>query len=100
MQKKSRPDTEYFGKSDIRKIQKIAQSKREKLAKDEIERLRHLHWRRCAQCGMELEPIPFKGVTIHKCFNCNGVFMEPGTLEMLCGEESHIVESLLDLFKL
>lgn len=99
MPKPPHPESEYFGAIDMHKIRKIAESKRDKLAKEEFARLKKLHWRRCAECGMELEPIPFKGATIHKCFNCNGVFLETGTLEKLCGEESHLIESLLDLFK-
>lgn len=99
MPKQPRPEIEYFNKIDLLKLRKIAETKRNRLAKEEMERLKKLHWRRCAECGMELESIAFKGATIHKCFNCNGVFLEPGTLEKLCGAEIHIVESLLDLFK-
>jgi hypothetical protein len=98
MPKQPRPEVEYFSKIDILKLRKISESKRNRLAKEEIEHLKKLHWRRCAECGMELESIPFKGTTVHKCFNCNGVFLEPGTLETLCGEEMHLIESLLDLF--
>lgn len=99
MPKAPRPEKEYFGKIDVIKMRKFAEAKRDKLAKQEQERLKKLHWRRCADCGMELEPIPFKGVMVHKCFNCNGVFLEDGALERLCGEEHHIIESLLDLFR-
>ncbi|HPQ80289.1 MAG TPA: zf-TFIIB domain-containing protein [bacterium] len=99
MPKPPRPDAEYFGKIDLGKLKSIAEKKREKLARDERERLKKLHWRRCAECGMEMESIPFKGVMIHKCFSCNGVFLESGTFEKLCGEELHLIESLIDLFK-
>lgn len=99
MQKQPHPESEYFGRINIGKMRRLAEEKCNKMAKEEKERLKQLHWRRCAECGMELEAIPFKGTTIHKCFNCNGVFLENGTLEKLCGEESHIIESLLDIFK-
>lgn len=93
------PEKNYFGKIDLNKLAKLAEEKRNRLAKEEMERLKRLHWHRCAHCGMELEEISFKGTTVHKCFNCNGVFLESGTLEKLCGEDMHIIESLLDLFK-
>lgn len=99
MPKVPHPEIEYFGKKDVRQLRRMAETKRESLAKEERERLRKLHWRRCAECGMELDSIPFKGTMIHKCFTCNGVFLEAGTLEKLCGEELHLIESLLELFK-
>lgn len=99
MPKLPHPETQYFGQIDIQKLRRIAEAKREKLAHEEKERLKKLHWRRCAECGMELESIPFKGSMVHRCFNCNGVFLEHGTLEKLCGEELHIIESFLELFK-
>lgn len=99
MPKPPRPEVEYFGKIDLSKLKRLAETKRDKLARDERDKLKKLHWRRCAECGMEMESIPFKGVMIHKCFSCNGVFLEAGTLEKLCGEELHLIESLLDLFK-
>lgn len=99
MPKQPHPETGYFGKMDAIKKRKIAEEKRLKLAREELQKLKDLHWRHCAQCGFELDTVIFKGTTIHKCFNCGGVFLEDGTLEKLCGEESHILESILDIFK-
>lgn len=97
--KPPRPEVPYFEKIDVHKRRKIAESKRMQLAKEEIERLRALHWRHCGNCGMEMEEIPFKAQTVFKCFHCGSVLMLEGTLEHLCGEERHIIESFLDLFK-
>lgn len=99
MPKVPHPETEYFGRQDVLKLQRLAEAKRDRLAEEERERLKKLHWRRCAECGMELESIPFKGTRVHRCFNCNGVFLEAGTLEELCGGEVHLIETFLDLFK-
>lgn len=99
MLKRPPPEKEYFGKLDIIKKRKIADAKKLKLAKSELEKLKNLHWRHCANCGLELEEIIFKGVVIYKCFNCESVFLEGGVLERLCGEESNFFESLMDLFK-
>lgn len=99
MPKVPHPEIQYFGKIDVQKVRKLAEAKRDRLAQEERDRLRKLHWRRCAECGMELESIPFKGKMVHKCFNCNGVFLGAGTLEDLCGSELHLIESFLDLFK-
>ena len=99
MKRAPRPESSYFSKDDIRKRQRIAEEKQKLLAKDELERLKHLHWRHCGNCGMELEEICFKGQVVHKCFGCGSVLLLPGTLENLCGSETHILETLLDLFK-
>ena len=99
MPKSPKPEVEYFGKMDVKKKKRIAEAKREKLKKEEIALLKNLHYHRCGECGMELEEIPFKGVIVHKCFNCGAVLLPDGTLDTLCGEEMHVIDSLLDLFK-
>lgn len=99
MTKRPKPETEYFGKIDIIKMRRIAESKKSEMEEEELERLKKLHWRHCAECGMEMESIPFKGVTVYKCFNCGSVFLPPGMLEKLCGEEFHLIDSLLELFR-
>lgn len=99
MTKVPTPETEYFSKIDVIKMRKLAETRKNRLAKEEQERLKKLHWHRCSECGMELDSIPFKGSTIYKCFNCNGVFLGSGTLEKLCGCESHLIESFLNLFR-
>lgn len=99
MPKRPHPEVGYFGKMDAIKKKRIAEEKKLKMAKEELERLKEMHWRRCAECGLELDTIIFKGTPVHKCFNCGGVFLEDGVLEKLAGEESHILESILDIFK-
>jgi len=93
------PEKKYFEKIDVHKRRRIAEDKRKKMAAEERARLKELHWRKCGNCGMDLEEISFKRQNIHKCFNCGAVLMLSGTLESLCGEERRVVESLLDLFK-
>ena len=99
MTKPPSPEREYFGNIDVRKMRRIAEEKQKKMASEERTRLRELHWRRCGNCGMELEEIAFKKETVYKCFNCGAVLLLNKTLEKLCGEERRIIESLLDLFR-
>jgi hypothetical protein len=93
------PEGRYFGNIDVHKRRRIAEEKRKKMASEEAARLKELHWRRCGNCGLELEEIAFKRETVYKCFNCGAVLLLDKTLEKLCGEERRIIESLLDLFK-
>jgi uncharacterized protein len=97
--KPPRPEIPYFEKIDVHKRRKIAESKRQQMAKEELAHLKNLHWHRCGNCGLEMEEIPFKGETVFKCFHCGSVLLLEGALENLCGGERHIIESLLDLFK-
>ena len=99
MPKPPNPEKQYFGKIDTKKRRKIAEEKREKMAEEEMKALKMLHWRRCSECGMEMDSIPFKGTTIFKCKNCGGAFLHAETLKKLCGEETRLVESFLDIFK-
>lgn len=100
MPKPPRPDKEYFGKLDAMKTRKIAERRDETFDEAERKRLRELHWRKCAECGFEMESIAFKGSTILRCGNCGSAFLHADTLKALCGEESHIIESLLALFRI
>ncbi|MFA4873753.1 MAG: hypothetical protein WC956_00855 [bacterium] len=99
MPKQPHPEVSYFEKIDVHKRRKIAEARTKRMAKEERQRLKQLHWHRCGNCGMELEDIPFKGETIFKCFSCGSVLMPEDALQHLCGEEKRIIESLLDLFK-
>ena len=99
MPKAPRPESDYFGRIDVQKKKKIAEEKREKMAFEEKKRLRELHWRKCSECGMDMESIVFKGATIFRCFNCGGAFLHSESLKKLCGEDKKIIESLLDLFR-
>ena len=99
MPKPPNPEKHYFENIDVHKRQKIAEEKRKKLASEERVRLKELHWRRCGNCGMELEEIAFKREIIFKCFNCGAVLLMRESIKKLCGEERRIVESFLEFFK-
>jgi len=93
------PEEEYFAREELAKIKKIAEEKREALAKEEQEKLKTLHWMHCPKCGHELQEVLFRGVTIDKCFHCEGVFLDSGELEKLGGHESGFMPAVMSLFK-
>lgn len=98
-QKPSQSEEEYFAREEVEKKKRLAREKTEKIQKEDKERLKQLHWMRCPKCGMELHPILFKGVTIDKCFECNGVYLDDGELEKLAGSESGFLKAVGSLFK-
>ncbi len=97
--KPSHEEEEYFVRVDAEKKKKLAEERKKKLSEEEKTHLRALHWMHCPKCGMELHPIPFKGVTIDKCFSCRGVFLDGGELEKVAGKEGGFLTAVLSLFK-
>ena len=93
------PEEQYFAQEEIAKLKKLASDKKNEIAADDAEKLKQLHWMRCAKCGHELHEILFRGYSIDKCFNCNGIFLDSGELEQKLGEGSNLVTSILSLFK-
>lgn len=97
--KPSQSEAEFFAREEAEKKKRLASQKMEKIQEDEKEQLKKLHWMHCPKCGMELHPILFKGVTIDKCFGCNGVYLDDGELEKLAGTESGFMKAVSSLFK-
>lgn len=96
---KTKPEGEYFTRLEARRIKESVAKKRAGMLKAELDKMKELHWNRCANCGWEFQEIIFKGLIIHKCFHCGGVFLNEKEFEKLCGKESTFLDSIVDLFK-
>ncbi len=97
--KPSHEEEEYFARQEIDKRRALAEKLRAQMETAELENMKKLHWMHCAKCGFEMHPVVFKGVTIEKCPNCNGIFLDAGELEHLAGKEGGFVRNVLGLFK-
>ncbi|MFO1464655.1 MAG: zf-TFIIB domain-containing protein [bacterium] len=97
--KPSHEEEEYFARQEIEKRQALAEKLREQMQAAELENLKKLHWNHCARCGFEMHSVVFKGVTIEKCPNCGGIFLDAGEIEQIAGKESGFIGSVLGLFK-
>ena len=97
--KPSNVEEEYFAKQEIETRRLNAEKIRAQMAQQEIENLKKLHWMHCAKCGFEMHPVVFKGITIEKCPNCNGIFLDNGEFEQLAGKEHGFFKNVLGLFK-
>jgi len=97
--KPSHEEEEYFAKQEIETRRLNADKVRTQMAQQEIESLKKLHWMHCAKCGFEMHPVVFKGITIEKCPNCHGIFLDNGELEQLAGKEHGFFKNVLGLFK-
>jgi rubrerythrin len=97
--KPSHEEEEFFARQDIEKRQELAEKIKADMQVAELEKLKQLHWHHCAKCGFEMHSVVYKGVTIEKCPNCNGIFLDSGELEQLAGKESGFFHNVLGLFK-
>ncbi len=97
--KPSQTEEEYFARVEAEKKKKISEEKKKGLTEREMLKLKEFHWMHCPKCGMELHPVPYKGVTVDKCFHCHGVYLDDGELEKIAGGESGFLTGLMSLFK-
>lgn len=98
-QKPHEAEEEYFARLEVEKKGKIAEKRKESLAKQEIKELKETHKMRCAECGLELETIVFKGFSVHKCFHCGGAFLSAEAFQKLCGQDSGSLEKFMEIFR-
>ena len=48
---------------------------------------------------MELSEIDYEGVKIDKCFNCDGVWLDAGELDLVTKLEASVLDKLFGIFK-
>lgn len=75
----SKNEDEYFAKRDAELKQRLAA---EQMAETESAE-RRTHLMRCPRCGGHLKHHDLQGVTIDKCPDCRGIFLDDGELETL-----------------
>ena len=99
VKKPSHEEEEYFAKEEATRLHGLAVERARQLQKDERERLKAEHFMKCPKCGFDLKAIQFKGLTIDKCFHCNGTWLDSGELDSLAGKESDVLHKIIALFK-
>lgn len=85
--KPSSTEEEFFALEEAEKKRKLALENSKKVAEEERDELKKLHYMRCPKCGMALEEIAFRGILVDKCFSCHGVYFDRGEIEKLLGED-------------
>jgi hypothetical protein len=97
--KPTEKEEEYFARLEFEKKKKMEEEKHRKLALDDKEQLKKLHWMRCPKCGMELIEIDYRGIKIDKCSECEGVWLDAGELEQISTLEKTGLDKLFSVFK-
>jgi hypothetical protein len=77
--KPSQNEDEYFARLDAEIIKK-QQAERLKAA---TAAERKSHYMRCPKCGADLETIERHGVSIDRCNECGGVWLDNGELDLI-----------------
>jgi hypothetical protein len=99
-EKPSRAEDEYFARQEIEKRKQWAKEQSAKMASDEKERLKQLHYMKCPKCGMDLKTIELQGIHVDQCPNCGGIFFDAGEVDQLIkrGGEG-VVGRVLSVFR-
>lgn len=97
--KPSDAEDEYFVRQEAAKLRKAYAERQAQLQQDERDRERKLHYMKCPKCGTQLEEITFGGVSVDKCFNCEGMWLDDGELERLQTKEPGFLGKLLGAFR-
>ena len=95
----SEKEEEYFAKIELERRKMIEEEKIKKLAEDDRKKLKELHFMRCPKCGMELGEVDYKGIRIDKCFQCEGIWLDAGELELVAKLEKGTLDKLFGIFK-
>jgi uncharacterized protein len=100
IKKPSETEDEFFAREEAAKHQKLAIERERQLKAAEREELKKLHYMRCPKCGMELQAITFRDVTIDRCYSCHGTWLDEGELEQLAGrEEPGLLKKISAVFR-
>ena len=81
--KPSKAEDEYFARQELERRKKWAQEQAAKMADEQKDQLKQLHWMKCPKCGMDLKEIELHGVKVDRCANCGGIFLDAGEMEQI-----------------
>jgi protein-arginine kinase activator protein McsA len=98
--KPSKAEDEYFARQELERRKKWAQEQSAKMANDQKEELKQLHWMKCPKCGMDLKEIEVHGVKVDQCASCGGVFLDAGEMEQIeKHEQGGVMGRVFSLFR-
>jgi acetyl-CoA carboxylase beta subunit len=98
-EKPTEREEEYFVRIEQEmKKQREEQSKKQ-ASKEQLEKLKELHFMKCPKCGTDLIEIDFKGMKIDECSACRGMWLDAGEFDALAKIEKPVLEKLFDVFK-
>ena len=97
--KPTEKEEEFFARAELERLKKSEEEKQKNIQQQERERLKNLHYMRCPKCGMELIEIDYKGITIDRCSECDGVWLDAGEMETISKLEKTGLDKFFSIFK-
>jgi Zn-finger nucleic acid-binding protein len=94
-----RREDEYFARQEFDRRKKAEEEKWQKMAAEERERQKELHWMHCPKCGSEMVEIDYEGSLLDKCTHCLGVYFDNGELEHMLEKQKGFARKLFGIFK-
>lgn len=102
-EKPSSQEEEYFAREEVEKKHRLAVKQAEELAAKQKDELRRLHFMKCPNCGLDLQPLKRGQVDVDMCFHCQGIWLDKGRLEALLAHHGHeggaVIRSVLNIFQ-
>ena len=100
LKKPSESEDEYFAREEAAKLQRQAAEQAQRMEKIEREERKKLHFMKCPKCGFDLREVPYRGITMDKCFECGGIWLDDRELEHLTGQsDANVFSGILKLFR-
>lgn len=94
----SEQEEEYFARQEFERRKQAlaahAQSASEETQKQEAAVAQH----RCPKCGAELVMVPYKGIEIDKCSQCQGIWLDCGELEQVLEGDQGFLSAVKRIF--
>jgi uncharacterized protein len=81
------PEAEYFARIEFERRKDRLEKEHQEMKAAEKKRLKELHHMRCPKCGMEMVELEFEGVSIDKCTECLGIYLDDGELTTLLNKK-------------
>ena len=97
--KPSEAEEEYYARLEFEKLKKAEVVKAERMQAEEKQRLKELHHMCCPKCGMPLIEIDYHGISVDKCSECDGVWLDAGELEQVANMEKGKLDKWFGVFK-
>ena len=82
--KPSKTEEEYFTKQDMELLKK----KRQQAQTEAEQAERRQHYMKCPKCGADLDQEEFHGVTIERCPEDKGIWLDAGEIERLMDDQA------------
>ncbi|HVT44816.1 MAG TPA: zf-TFIIB domain-containing protein [Thermoanaerobaculia bacterium] len=99
-EKPSKAEDEYFTKMELERKRTWEQERSEKMALEERQKLKDLHFMKCPKCGMDLHEFELHGISLDRCVSCEGTWFDSGEVEQLIqGHDKGLLSRVMSVFK-